>query len=57
VGWPAVLRLIIRLARRAISRTITLRSMTRIGGRRRRYSAGFPPDCDAAQVNPEDDEE
>jgi hypothetical protein len=37
-GFLAVLRLIIRLARRAI----TLRPMTRIGGHRPTYSAGFP---------------
>jgi hypothetical protein len=37
-GVQAVFRLTIRLARRAIN----LRSMIRIGGHRRRYSAGFP---------------
>ena len=46
-GFLAVLRLIIRLARRAI----TLRSMTRIGGHRRRYSARFfPPHFDCAPL-------
>jgi hypothetical protein len=38
------------------SQAITLRSMTRIGGHRRRYSAGFSRPMTMTQVNPEDDE-
>jgi hypothetical protein len=52
-GRAPVLRLIIRLARRAI----TLRSMTRIGGHPRRYSAGPGQMTMRRKVNPEDDEE